>query len=754
MFSPSPSTSLADAKPLPESVVAKNEPAFSLSPERQWRSQKLIQISQIFNALAYACLADHVLTLYALKLGANSAFIGLLSSLVNLTMLFGLVGKRMVERYGPVRVFGMSWLLRYLLGGLMALAPVAAGFYGKDAGLAVLLLGALLLFTFRATGNNANTLLIARITTPYNRGRLVASQFTIFYAGSMLMLLLYSLFLGRAAPLWRFQAFIAFGVVSGVTSALIALRIPEIPEPRQEKSVTMRSMVQLFVQTPALRRFLISGMWTRAVLSAALPFLVVSMRVGAGLPEDRILLLVIFHSIGNVFASFMNRLYLDRFGARPMMLLYGACLALALFGWVAAPGLPPALLAANFLIYGLVLPGFTSAQVPYLFNLVRAREQYAASLFSEIAMGMAGFAGAFFGGLLINQMQTWTGGGLTPFRWYFFILALISLVALAATRRVPPVRDRKLREVLNIFLSPRDLQALFYLSNLTGRMTAKEEGEALDRIGDFGSTLSEKELLEGLASPRLVVRAGALQALRNVPPTPAMQRALLDEVKNHEFTTAYLAADVLGIYAVREALPLLRQALRSHDLFLRSKAMLSLGRMRDEVAYPDIAQILRTTSNPRLLIHGMNAFSFYGRSELIGEILARVQTFESTTVCSEAHLSIADLCGTGEDFYSDYKAYLREPHVATGILQDLAEKQREPQCRRLCLETARAYASDAHTFSAALQGLCRSWAGAPRVREILDLFVVFLERQEVKIDLPLRFCLAYCALALGLEEET
>jgi hypothetical protein len=363
-------------------------------------------------------------------------------------------------------------------------------------------------------------------------------------------------------------------------------------------------------------------------------------------------------------------------------------------------------------------------------------------------MGVAGFAGAFLGGLLINQLQAWTGPGLAPFRWYFLILAVGSLAALVATKRVPPVRDRKLREVLNIFLSPRDLQALFYLSNLTGRMTAEEEGKALDRI-----TLSEKELLDGLSSPRLMVRADALQALHNVPPTPAITRALTEEVRNHEFTTAYLAADLLGIYTVREALPLLRQALHSQDLFLQSKAILSLGRMRDEESYQGIVQIFRTTSNPRLLIHCMNAFSFYNRPDLVREILVRLQSFASPTVRSEAHLSIADLCGTGEDFYSDYKAYLQDKNVAAGILQDLADKQRQVQGRRFGAEMTNTYAGNAQVFSAALRALCQSFACAARAREILDLFAEFLEKQEVKTDLPLRFCLAYCALALGLEEE-
>jgi MFS family permease len=723
-----------------------------LSPSKQERGQHLLHLSQGFNALAYACLAEHVLTLYALKLGAGALYVGLLSSLVHLTLFLGVLGKRMAEKRGPVYVYGTSWMLRYLFAGLMALAPFAAAGFGAQTGLAVLLLGALLFFSFRAVGNNANTLIVARIAGPHQRGRLVASQFTIFYLGNMLVLLAYGLLLGRAAPLWKFQAFIAFGVITGAISGVIALRIPEIVEPKAQKPVTLRQMFALFAQTPALRNFLFSGMATRAVAAAALPFLVVSMRLGAGWPEDRILLLVIFLSLGNVLASFFNRMYLDRLGARPMMILYAMCLCVALFAWVLTPGASMAYFAANFIVFGFVSPGFTSAQVPYLFNWVRPREQYAASLFSEIAMGIAAFLGAFLGGVIISKLQSLMPQGLAPFRWYFGLLAVLALVAVLLTHRLSRARDRRLREVLNIFFSPRDLMALFYLSNLASRLTEEEEAAALDRIGELGSQLSEKELLEGLASPRLVVRADALHALRSVAPTPAIARALMDEVGRHEFTTAYLAADLLGLYGVREAIPLLRASLRSEDLFLQSKAMLALGRLRDEDSYEAILQIFRATGNPRLLIHAMNAFGFYGKAESIREILRRLPEFETATVRGEAFLSLADLCGTGEDFYSDYKAYLLDPNLGESILLDLAEKQRDVRRRQTEARLARAYVLDHETFKAALLALCAADSCAPRVREILAIFAEHLQQPELRPDLELRFCLAYYCLAMGLGE--
>ncbi len=738
---------------LPPTAAAKAETPPVLSPSKQEQGQRLLHHSQVFNALAYACLADHVLTLYALKLGAGALFVGFLSSLVHLTMFLGVLGKRVAEKRGPVYVYGTSWMLRYLCAGLMALAPFAAMKFGVQSGLAVLFMGALLFFSFRAIGNNANTLILARIAAPHQRGHLVASQFTIFYIGNMLILLAYGLLLGRAAPLWRFQAFIAFGVITGTISGLLALRIPEIIEPKAQKPVTLRQMFALFAQTPALRNFLFSGMATRAVAAAAIPFLVVSMRLGAGWPEDRILLLVIFLSLGNVLASFFNRMYLDRLGARPMMILYTMCLCAALLAWVLTPGTSMVYFALNFVVFGLVSPGFVSAQVPYLFNWVRPREQYAASLFSEIVMGFAAFLGAFLGGVIISKLQSMMPTGLTPFRWYFGILAVLAFGAMLLTQRLSRARDRRLREVLNIFFSPRDLMALFYLSNLASRLTEEEEVAALDRIGELGSQLSERELLDGLASPRLVVRGDALHALRSVPPTPAIARALMDEVQHHEFTTAYLAADLLGVYGVREAIPLLRVSLRSEDSFLQSKTMLALGRMRDEESYAAILQIFRSTDNPRLLIHSMNAFGFYGKTESIQEILRRLHELEAGTVRGEAYLALADLCGTGEDFYSDYRAYLLDPDIGASILLDLAEKQREPSRRQAATEIARSYSLDAAAFTATLLAFCRAISCEPRMHEILRAFEQYLRDERRELGQEFRFCLAYYCLAMGLQEE-
>ena len=91
--------------PAPVSL-AKTETLPGLSPGKQERGQHLLHLSQIFNALAYACLADHVLTLYALKLGAGALYVGFLSSLVHLTMFLGVLGN--ASRKSAARFMSMA----------------------------------------------------------------------------------------------------------------------------------------------------------------------------------------------------------------------------------------------------------------------------------------------------------------------------------------------------------------------------------------------------------------------------------------------------------------------------------------------------------------------------------------------------------------------------------------------------------------------------------------------------------------------
>src|SRR3990172_3931865 len=126
-------------------------------PERLTQSQKergqrrFLWFASI-NALSYALLAESVLVLFALQLGASDFHIGLLTSYVYLTMVFVLLGKVMVSRLGAARTYSYCWFTRNLVAGSFVLAPWIYVHFSPQLGMSYLLIATLVFFIFRALG--------------------------------------------------------------------------------------------------------------------------------------------------------------------------------------------------------------------------------------------------------------------------------------------------------------------------------------------------------------------------------------------------------------------------------------------------------------------------------------------------------------------------------------------------------------------------------------------------------------------------
>ncbi|TVR54383.1 MAG: hypothetical protein EA426_17005, partial [Spirochaetaceae bacterium] len=72
-------------------------------------------VHSILNGVSFRLLAGNIITLYVLNLGADNTLVGLLSSFIHIAMLFLLVGRPLVNRYGAVRVQSVFWFLRYVM---------------------------------------------------------------------------------------------------------------------------------------------------------------------------------------------------------------------------------------------------------------------------------------------------------------------------------------------------------------------------------------------------------------------------------------------------------------------------------------------------------------------------------------------------------------------------------------------------------------------------------------------------------------
>jgi HEAT repeat protein len=153
--------------------------------------------------------------------------------------------------------------------------------------------------------------------------------------------------------------------------------------------------------------------------------------------------------------------------------------------------------------------------------------------------------------------------GLPAFRLYFGALGAALVLLLPMILALEKLGSHDIREVLSTFLSFQDLRAIFLLGRLARSSNLRDERKAIQALGEAASGLPREELLLRLGSPMLSVRMDALTALGNVPLDVRLERALVSEVKEHRFTTAHAAAEIIGIRGVSRGVPALRFGRRS-----------------------------------------------------------------------------------------------------------------------------------------------------------------------------------------------
>jgi hypothetical protein len=194
-------------------------------------------------------------------------------------------------------------------------------------------------------------------------------------------------------------------------------------------------------------------------------------------------------------------------------------------------------------------------------------------------------------------------------------------------------------------------------------------------LGEASSGLSREELLQRLASPMLSIRMDALTALTNVPLDAELERALASEVRNHRFTTAHVAAEIIGNRGVSRAVPALRGALRSPDYMLQARAMIALAQLGDTRSLPAVRSIVLGTDNPRVLIHGAQALEIVGGAAEVPLLLTRLSRRQYPFVRDEIILCVAGILGFKRIFYPWYTQFLSRSLLGLTAVRDFMQER-------------------------------------------------------------------------------
>jgi hypothetical protein len=666
-------------------------PAQLWSRDRE-HGQRLFRRFLKLNGVSVSLLMENMLVLYAIRNGVSDGLVATIASFIHLTMPFMVVGKLMVSRIGVASTWGLGWFLRYVSAALMIAAPLLSGLAGQALVTALILAGAFGFALFRSMGAVANTPLIGEITTPDERGRFLSGNFVRANGTQLLTTAAVIALLRYSDEIWVYQIVLGIGCAVGFYASTVLAKIPESRTPVDSARISLADTMRYVWGNDRVRRLLFA--WAAGFVSfvTVIPFSMIAVKNGYGISDYSALFFALPLLAGGIVTAMGNAVISDRVGPRPLLILYTAgLLAVALF-WAFAPAqffaVPVGLV---FFVAGVCKTGVIVTLGHYFLSVVDEEKRVGTSLFMRILAGAsAGLAGSVVGGTLLEVLHGIMTVDMDVYRTYFRIIVLLLAGLLVLVTRLARLSEWRIRNILGLLFSPRDLGALFVLNRLEKRRSASEEARHVERLGALRSSVPEEELRELLYSPKLSVRVRALQALRHISFGNTTETAILETLRDGEFTSAWIAADIAGERGLRSALPALRDALHSEDAFLCGKAMVALVRLNDTESLPRIAELFRQSGNPRIVIHGAHALAETENLEHLPSILEKsLEEGLRPPVREETLVAAATLAGMGEQFYRFIKRYQQDQREGAGeFLPELEDQVSPPTYSKARAEVA------------------------------------------------------------------
>jgi predicted MFS family arabinose efflux permease len=657
----------------------------SLSPGEIGRARGLFALFAVLNVVSFTLLSGNIITLYVLRVGAGNFLIGLLSSFVYAAFLFLFVGRQVAAKWGVVALMGRFWMVRYLLMLPILVSPFFAARGNTKFAYALIIFSVLGFNVAKGIAIAAYNPIIGEIAAKKDRGSFLARIQTIQHSIALTLAVAMAFVLGRSAPLYVYSLFILVGIGAGLIAATIVFRFPEPQKSENSHARNLfRGFKDAFSQRP-FRKFILLYFFTTLLIYMVSPFLVVYLKRVYQQPDNMILFFLVFASLGAVLMALASGFLIDKIGAKPLFFLFFAIFTLVLVPMVVSPPAAKAwamwIFACSVLLFfNLGQYGILNAGQTYFLGAIKPEDRLDLGVIFFMTLGVAGALGSVVGGMILQGLEVWLPeSALTHstaelqtrvFQIYFGAVAVFSMVVLLFINSMENLGAYPIRDAMMAIFSPRDLRAISLTHRLRRVRSVAEEKQTLKAMGEAQSEISLSDILSRLRSPRFTVRAEALNALAEVPLNQDAVQALVSEVKNHAFTTAYLAADIMGKRQVKAGIPALRKSLESQDIFLLGKSMVALAKLNDRQSIPSIHEILTSTTNPRIIIHGASALEIFKDAEGIPLLLKILKPKMQPYLRDEIILSLAGILGFGEWFYQLYASFLESANTGIALLGD------------------------------------------------------------------------------------
>ena len=660
--------------------------AATLSPYRLGKARDVYNLFNIFNALSWAFLAGNIVTLLALRLGANSTYIGIISAVLYVAFFFLPIGKILSRRFPIVKIFSFTWASRAIGMIPLLFAPFVFAFGYRDIALFLIFIGVVFFHVIRGIGMIANNPVLSHLSQGADRGSYMTQIQIINSAVGMFAGFIIAMLLGRDPPLFLYAIIMAVGIVCGVSSGLL---LGKIPEPEREEGLKNKKLVEIIKEAmaqPSIRLFIFILLMVALVSGVSRTFLVVYGREVFAQSDGMIFLYAVFGGLGNLMVGLVIKFLVDRVGAKP---IFSFCVLLGLVSMIPIVFFP-ASIGENFTTVTLYLTfmffmlnfgwlGAEGVMQTYFMGLVPSEQMVDMGILYFFGFGIAGAGGSVLSGMLLDAATAFSGSAIISFRILYIILIVISGVTLFLMRKLVPLGALPFKDAMEVMFSYRELRAISLLDKLNKTSDSGVEEAILGALQDSPSGLAIKGLLARVKSPRLPVRMESIRAIDALSGLDEdAERALIDDIINNPFTTAYRSARTLGNHGVFQAVPLLRELAVSTDYMLAREAMIALAKLMAIAFKPQLEQIVMETQNPRLRIAGVEAIGLFGFTDSLPILLDLLRVPDPPPYLrDEVVMAMASILDMDNKYYSLLIRFLANESLAVTLAMDEAESAYE-----------------------------------------------------------------------------
>ena len=648
-----------------------------LSPYRLRKAREAFHYFNIFNAVSWNLLVGIVITLFALRLGAPPTYIGFLSATFYISLFLLPVGKLLSTRFSIIGIYSFTWITRSICMILAVAAPFVdyAG-YRKTA-LFLVMLGVLLFHLFRGIGLIGNNPVLSLLASGPDRGSYMTQIQIINSAIGMLGSFLVAIILGMEPPIIIFSFLLGAGVVTGIISGFMIKTVPEPPRPKDESSYGGIKLADVFREAYSqdyLRHFMIIFFLVVMASGVTRTFITVYAREVLGHNDGLISLYSVFGGLGFLTAGILIKFLVDRIGAKPLFIVcvvlgIASLLPVIFYPQSAVENVASSVIFMFFMFFMLNF-GFLGSEgiaQTYFLGLIPPEKMLDMGILYFFVLGIAGAAGTFLSGLLIDLLLL---AGFSPFFSYkilFIIMFGLSVLALTKQNKMKSLGSLHITDALEVIFSFKDMRAINLLDKLNKAKDSDEEKVLLGELHNTPSYLAINGLLERVRSPRLATRMESIRAFEKLEYlNKDAETALIEDMMNNPYTTAHISARILGKHLCLSAVPKLRELALSDDYMLAGEAVIALARMKDDRFRPEIEKIILNSQNPGLRIMGSEALGIFHNTASIPVLLNILRGKNLPPYLSdEVIMSIAAILGTHKKFYKALAGFLKAPRDAS-----------------------------------------------------------------------------------------